>query len=149
MPQQTIEERYDASIAERFLAMAGTSGAGGLPEYLGIELVRFEPGRLWCRATIRDELLTPFGNVHGGVIAGIVDHITGVVVYPLMKPGQWAATTEVKLNYIGPVQAGVVETESTVLAMTNRSAVVRGELYFGGRLVCAAQGTLTIVDPKR
>ena len=72
MPRQTIEERSDPKIAERFLAMAGTSGAGGLPDYLGLELVRFEPGKLWCRATIRDELLTPFGNVHGGVIAGIV-----------------------------------------------------------------------------
>lgn len=147
MPQQTIEERYDPTIAERFLAM-GRNNVGGLPEYLGIELVRFEPGRLWCRATIRDELLTPFGNAHGGVVAGIVDHITGVVVYPLMKPGQWAATTEVKLNYIAPVKAGVLEAESSVLAMTNRSAVVRGELFFDGRLVCAAQGTLTIVDPK-
>jgi len=65
-----------------------------------------------------------------------------------MKAGQWAATTEIKLNYIAPVQAGVVETESTVLAMTNRSAVVRGELHYQDRLVCAAQGTLTIVDPR-
>lgn len=147
MSQPTLEERYDPAVAERFLA-APSTGAGGLPEYLGIELVRFEPGKLWCRATIRDELITPFGNAHGGVVAGIVDHITGVVLYPLMKRGQWAATTEVKLNYVAPVRAGVVETESTVLAMTNRSAVVRGELYFEGRLVCAAQGTLTIVDPK-
>jgi len=148
VPQPSIEERYDPAIAERFLEMGQKGSAGGLPEYLGIEMVRFEPGKLWCRATIRDELLTPFGNAHGGVAAGIVDHITGVVVYPLMKPGQWAATTEVKLNYIGPIRAGVVETESSVLAMTNRSAVVRGELFFEGRLVCAAQGTLTIVDPK-
>ena len=147
MAQPSFEDRYDAAVAEGFLRGAG-KGAGGLPDYLGIELVRFEPGKLWCRATIRDELLTPFGNAHGGVIAGIVDHITGVVVYPLMKRGQWAATTEVKLNYIAPVKAGVLETESTVLAMTNRSAVVRGELYFGDRLVCAAQGTLTIVDPR-
>jgi 1,4-dihydroxy-2-naphthoyl-CoA hydrolase len=78
----------------------------------------------------------------------IVDHVTGIVVYPLMKRGQWAATTEVKLNYVAPVQTGVVETESTVLAMTNRSAVVRGEIYHQGRLACAAQGTLTIVDPR-
>jgi 1,4-dihydroxy-2-naphthoyl-CoA hydrolase len=147
VPQPTLEERYDQKIADRFLA-ATMGGAGGLPEYLGIEHVRFEPGRLWCRATIRDELLTPFGNAHGGVLAAIVDHVTGIVVYPLMKPGQWAATTEVKVNYIAPVQAGVVETESTVLAMTNRSAVVRGEIYFQGRLACAAQGTLTIVDPR-
>ena len=65
-----------------------------------------------------------------------------------MTPGHWAATTEVKLNYIAPVQAGVVEAEATVLAMTNRSAVVRGELTYNGRIVCAAQGTLTIVEPR-
>lgn len=147
MPYQTIEERYDPEVAERFLAM-GRSSVGGLPDYLGIELVRFEPGRLFARANIREELLTPFGNAHGGVVAGIVDHITGVVVYPLMKEGQWAATTEVKLNYVAPVKAGVLDTESSVLAMTNRSAVVRGEIYSGDRLVCAAQATLTIVDPK-
>jgi 1,4-dihydroxy-2-naphthoyl-CoA hydrolase len=147
VPQTTLEERYDQKIADRFLADA-TGRAGGLPEYLGMEHVRFEPGRLWCRATIREEHLTPFGNAHGGVLAAIVDHVTGIVVYPLMKPGQWAATTEVKLNYVAPVQAGVVETESTVLAMTNRSAVVRGEVYYQGRLACAAQGTLTIVDPR-
>lgn len=147
MPQPTLQERYDQGIADGLLR-AGNRSVGGLPDYLGIELVRFAPGRLWCRATIRDELLTPFGNAHGGVVAGIVDHITGVVVYPLMRPGQWAATTEVKLNYVAPVKAGVLETESTVLAMTNRSAVVRGEIFAGDRLVCAAQGTLTIVDPK-
>jgi uncharacterized protein (TIGR00369 family) len=146
MPSPTIEERYDATIAERIL---GAGMGGGLPDYLGMEHVRFEPGRLWCRATVRDEHLTPFGNCHGGVIAAIVDHVTGVVVYPLMTPGHWAATTEVKLNYIAPVQAGVVEAEATVLAMTNRSAVVRGELTYNGRIVCAAQGTLTIVEPRR
>jgi 1,4-dihydroxy-2-naphthoyl-CoA hydrolase len=144
MPQPSIEERYDPAVAERIL---GTS-MGGLQAYLGIEHVRFEPGRLWCRATVRDEHLAPFGNCHGGVIAGIVDHVTGVVVYPLMTAGQWAATTEVKLNYIAPVQTGVVEAEATVLAMTNRSAVVRGELTYDGKLVCAAQGTLTIVQPR-
>jgi 1,4-dihydroxy-2-naphthoyl-CoA hydrolase len=148
MTPPSIEERYDEAVAAGLLE-AGRRGGGGLVEYLGMELVRFAPGKLWCRATLGEELLTPFGNVHGGALAAIMDHATGVVVYPLMRRGQWAATTEVKLNYIAPVQAGVVETESTVLAMTNRSAVVRGEAFFGGRLVCAAQGTLTVVDPKR
>ena len=106
----------------------GDRWGGGLPRYLGIELLRFEPGKLWCRATVGDELLTPLGNLHGGVVAAIIDHVTGVVVYPLMPPGYWAATTEIKTNYIAALQAGVLETESTVLAMTNRSAVVRGEV---------------------
>ncbi|GAC1644780.1 MAG: PaaI family thioesterase [Candidatus Dormibacteraceae bacterium] len=146
-PAPSIEERFNPEIANRFLEMAG-GAAGGLPGFLGIELVRFEPGKLWSRATVTEELLTPFGNAHGGVLAAVVDHVTGVVVYPMMKPGQWAATTEVKLNYIAPVQVGTLEVESSVLAMTNRSAVVRGEIFYQGRLVCAAQGTLTIVDPR-
>jgi uncharacterized protein (TIGR00369 family) len=144
----SLEERYNPQIAESFLKAGKSSGAGGLPEYLGIELVKFEPAKLWAKATIRDDLLTPFGNAHGGVVAAIVDHVTGVVVYPLMKPGQWAATTEIKTNYIAPVKAGTVECEASVLAMTNRSAIVRAELYFGERLAAAAQATLTIVDPR-
>jgi uncharacterized protein (TIGR00369 family) len=147
MAQLNLEERYDEEIARNLLEFS--KSVPGLQQYLGIELVRFEPGKLWCRATIRDELLTPFGNVHGGALAAIADHITGVVVYPLMPAGHWAATTEIKLNYVAPVQAGVLETESTVLAMTNRSAVVRGEIYYGGELACAAQGTLTIVAPRK
>jgi 1,4-dihydroxy-2-naphthoyl-CoA hydrolase len=143
----TLEERYDQTIADRLLADAKAVG-GGLPGYLGIEHVRFEPGRLWCRATVREDMLTPFGNAHGGVLAAIIDHVTGVVAYPLMRRGQWAATTEIKLNYIAPVQAGILEAEAAVLAMTNRSAVVRGEIYYSGRLACAAQGSLTIVDPR-
>jgi 1,4-dihydroxy-2-naphthoyl-CoA hydrolase len=143
-----LASRYDASVAARLLEAANANRAG-LPGYLGIELVRFEPGRLWCRATVGEELLTPFGNVHGGVLAALADHITGVVAYPLMRPGQWAATTELKLNYVSPVRTGVLEAEAAVLAMTNRTAVVRGEIYFGGRLACAAQGTLTIVDPAK
>lgn len=143
----TFEERYDEALAQTMLEH-GHTGGGALPIYLGIELLRFAPGKLWCRATIREELLTPFGTAHGGVVAAIMDHITGVVLYPLMPPKHWAATTEIKTNYIAPVQAGVLDTESTVLAMTSRSAVVRGEIYADGRLVCAAQGTLTIVAPK-
>ena len=109
----TFEERYDEALAQSMLEH-GHTGGGALPIYLGIELLRFAPGKLWCRATIRDELLTPFGTVHGGVVAGIIDHITGVVLYPLMPPKHWAATTEIKTNYIAPVQAGVLDTESTV-----------------------------------
>ena len=55
---------------------------------------------------VRDELKTPFGNLHGGVMAGLVDHVLGVVAYPLMRRGQWAATTEFKLNYLTAVSDG-------------------------------------------
>ena len=149
MSHPSFADRYDEGVAAAMLR-AGDA-AGGLPGYLGLEHVRFEPGRLWCTADIATELLTPFGNAHGGVTAAIVDHVTGVVLYPLMERGQWAATTEIKVNYIAPVKAERVEVEATVIALTRRSAVVRCEMFRPGdppRILAAAQATLTIVDPQ-
>lgn len=148
MPSPSIEERYDAKIAEGFIRNGGRGGGGALPEMLAITLTKFEPGKLWATAEITEDLLTPFGNVHGGAFGLMLDHVTGVAVYPLMPSGYWAATTELKINYIAPMQAGSVDIEATVLAMTNRSAVVRGEAYSNGKLLAAAQGTLTIVAPR-
>ena len=82
-------------------------------------------------------------------MAGFVDHVMGCVLYPMMKRGQWAATTEFKLNYLAAVKEGVLEAESSVLSMGRRSAVVRVEVVNNGRLVCTAQGTLLVSDPPK
>ena len=57
---------------------------------------------------VKDEHLTMMGTIHGGVMASYVDHVMGCVLYPLMQRGQWAATTEFKLNYLAPVKGGKV-----------------------------------------
>jgi uncharacterized protein (TIGR00369 family) len=97
---------------------------------------------------VRKDFVTVMGAVHGGVMAGFVDHVLGCVLYPLMKRGQWAATTEFKLNYLAAVRAGTLRAEANVLSMTRRTAVVRAEVTNDGELVGAAQGTLLIVVPR-
>lgn len=136
---------FDPKIADAM--MAAQESVGGLPRYLGITFREFEAGRLVATMEVRDELITPMGAIHGGVMAGFVDHCLGCVLYPLMKRGQWAATTEFKLNYLRAVRDGTLTAESTVLSLGRRSAVVRVEVTNGGKLVCVAQGTLLISDP--
>jgi uncharacterized protein (TIGR00369 family) len=80
-------------------------------------------------------------------MAAFVDHVLGCVLYPLMERGQWAATTEFKLNYLAAVQKGTLMAESTVVALTRRTAVIRVEVTNDGRPACVAQGTLLVVDP--
>ncbi len=142
----TTPIEFDERIAKRFIE--GSSAATGLPEYLGIRIVDFQPGRLRAEMEIRDDLLTPFGNIHGGVMAAIVDHVLGVVLYPHMKRGQWAATTEFKLNYLAPVKGGKLVADSTIISITRTTAVVQIEVRNEGRLACVAQGTCLIRDPK-
>ena len=138
-------ETYDQSIADAFLKMR--KGAGGLPGFLGAEIVELGPGRLVARMDVRDDLVTPMGAVHGGVIAGFIDHALGCVLYPLMKRGQWAATTEFKLNYLAPVRKGTLVAESTVVQFGKRSAVIRVDVVNDGKLAAVAQGTLLVAEP--
>lgn len=135
---------FDQAVADALMKASSL----GLPKFLGVEIVEFTPGRLVAELKVRDDFLTPFGNIHGGIMAGLVDHVLGCVLYPLMKRGQWAATTEFKINYLAPVRSGTVVAESTVIAFTKRTAVVRVEVSNDERLVCAAQGTLLIIDPQ-
>jgi uncharacterized protein (TIGR00369 family) len=138
-------ESFDQKIAD---VMVGASDSvGGLPGYLGMKITELTAGRLVATMDVRPELITVMGAVHGGVMAGFVDHTLGCVLYPLMKRGQWAATTEFKLNYLRAVTGGTLRAESTVLAMGKRSAVVRVDVTNDGTLACVAQGTLLISDP--
>lgn len=141
-------DAYDEKIAEVMMRM-NNEAVDGLPAYLGARLEKFGPGRLTASMDVRDDLVTIMGAIHGGVMAGFVDHVLGCVLYPLMKRGQWAATTEFKLNYLAAVKEGSLVAESSVLSLGRRSAVVRVDVTNGERLVCTAQGTLLISDPPK
>ena len=148
MPESRPFPQFDQAIADARLGSSAQDA--GLPGYLGVRFVEFGPGRLVATMAVRDELLTPFKTLHGGVMAGLVDHVLGCVLYPLMPRGQWAATTEFKLNYLAPVFGGAtLRAESTVVALGRRTAVVRVEVTSGDRLACVAQGTLLVSEPAK
>jgi 1,4-dihydroxy-2-naphthoyl-CoA hydrolase len=140
--------RYDPEIAEQFLKTPGAL-LTGLPKYLGIEIIDVGPGTLRAEMKVREELQTPFGSIHGGVLAVVCDHVLGCVCYPLMERGAWAATTEFKLNLLAPVSGGVISADAKIVSMTRSTAVVLIEASNEGRLVCVAQGTVTIRLPKK
>ena len=138
-------EHYDQAKADR---MADARSPQGIDHYLGIEIEEFEAGRLVAGFDARDELITMIGNMHGGCLAAFVDHLLGTVMYPIMPPKYWAATTEWKINYLSPVRGGRCRGVAEVISMTTRTAVVRIEVTNDDRPVALAQGTCLIVAPK-
>jgi 1,4-dihydroxy-2-naphthoyl-CoA hydrolase len=138
-------ESFNEEWARRIV---GARPTGGVDGYLGIVVTEITPGRLIAELPVRPELLTFIGNMHGGCLSALCDHVLGTVMYPVMPPGYWAATTEFKINLLVPVTTGVCRAAGEIIAMTRRLAVVRIEIENEGRLVAAAQGTCTIVAPK-
>jgi uncharacterized protein (TIGR00369 family) len=139
-------EHYNPEVTESFIE--ASQNLGGLTGFLGLRIVEGGPGWMRAEAEAKPELKTPFGNLHGGVMAATCDHLLGCVCYPLMKPGQWAATTEFKLNYLAPITEGSIEARAEVISLTKSTAVVRIDIRNQGRLACAAQGLVLVRDPK-
>lgn len=145
MTERPAFEHFNEKVADAFVNMPSHTA---LPDFLGVRFTEAGPGTLVAEMEVRDELLTPFGNLHGGVIAVLVDHVLGSVMYPVMPRGWWAATTEYKVNNLAPVREGVLKAEATIIAMTKRTSVVRIDVTNGDRLVCVAQGTCLLQEPK-
>ena len=139
-------DSFDPAVAELMTTSQGSMG--GIPDYLGIRTTEVGPGTMTAELDVRPELLNPFGSAHGGTLAALADHVLGAVLYPLIPKGAWAATTELKLNFLAPVRDGVLQARSEVISLTKRTAVVRIDATNDGRLVGAAQGTVTITAPK-
>jgi uncharacterized protein (TIGR00369 family) len=78
----------------------------------------------------------------------MVDHCLGVVFYPVIPMGSWVATTEFKLNLLRPVSSGTCVATAEIISLGRTSGVARIDICNGGRAVCAAQGTVTVVAPK-
>lgn len=138
-------DTFDERWAHR---VVGARSKQGIDGFLGIVVTEITPGRLVAEMPVTPELITVMGTMHGGCLSALCDHVLGVVMYPVMPPGHWAATTEFKVNLLAPVTQGVCRATSEIIAITRRLAVVRIEVENEGRLVAAAQGTCTIVAPK-
>lgn len=143
---------YSEKVAQ---GMLGTNPMldAGLIGFLGISHTESGPGYLTAALDVRDDLLTPFGTAHGGVVSALVDHALGSVMYAVMEKGQWAATTEFKLNLLRPVREGTLAARAEIISMSRRTAVVRIDVTnrvpeVADRLCAAAQGTVSIQDPK-
>jgi 1,4-dihydroxy-2-naphthoyl-CoA hydrolase len=144
MPSPVVPEHYDERVAEAMRSPG--DGLTGLPAYLGIRTVEVGPARMVAELEVRPDLLNPFGSAHGGVVASLVDHVLGSVLYPVIERGRWAATTEFKLNLVAAVRGGTLRAEATIINLTRRTAVVQVEVTNEGRLACLAQGTVLIPE---
>ena len=139
---------YDEKVAQGLMS-GHEAAAGGLVGYLDIHHTDIGPGTLTAEVAVRDEMRTPFGNLHGGVLSALCDHVLGTVCYPVIPHGHWAATTEFKINLVAPVVDGTCRATATIVSLTKRTAVVRIDVTNHDRLCAAAQGTVTIQAPRQ
>jgi uncharacterized protein (TIGR00369 family) len=98
---------FAAGATQDGLSLLRAIGAGTLPlppimNTLAIEPVNAEDGRVSFTLDPGEFHLNPFGMVHGGVLATMLDTAMGCAVHSMLPPGVGYVTSEMNVRFLRP-----------------------------------------------
>ena len=119
---------------------------GTLGELLGIRFVETSPERVVAELTIRDELRTVGGALHGGTLMAFADTVGAAATFVNLPAGAGTTTLESKTNFFAACREGTVRAESTPLHRGKRTHVWQTRLTDpNGRLLSLTIQTQVIL----
>ncbi len=113
---------------------------------LSMEIKDLEWGACILEVELEEKHLQPFGYVHGGLIASVIDAAAFWAVFPQVKDGMGLTTVEMKVNYLAPVQRGKIVAKGRCIKIGRTLAL--GEAYInsaGGNLLAHGTATMMVV----
>jgi uncharacterized protein (TIGR00369 family) len=99
-------------------SLSGTLGA-----LLGIRFVETSKERVIAEITIRDELRTVGGALHGGTLMAFADTVGAAATIVNLPPNAGTTTLESKTNFFAAGREGVVRAEAIPLHRGKRTMV--------------------------
>jgi uncharacterized protein (TIGR00369 family) len=103
--------------------LIGDRQRGTLTDVLGLRFVEATPERVVAELTIRDELRTVGGALHGGTLMALADTVGATATVINLPPGATTTTLESKTNFFAAGREGVVRAEATPLHRGRRTMV--------------------------
>ena len=116
---------------------------------LGFQLVEVERGRAVFEATPDPSVYNPFGAVHGGYAATVLDSACGIAVHSELDANRGHTTLELKVSYVRGLTArsGTIRATGRTISVGRRVAFAEATLHDGdGRLCATATSTLLVFD---
>lgn len=97
-------------------------------KHLGMSTVVGVDGITRIQLTVHENLIQFYGNLHGGVIAAMIDSAIAVAINQELDPGEGASTVEIKINYLRAISEGTLWAEGKVIQKGRSIVVGQGEL---------------------
>lgn len=127
----------------------GTLPSNQMAETLGYEIVDAERGRVIVTVLPKEAHFNPWGTVHGGLAATLLDSCMGLAIQSTVDKGIGSTTLEFKISFIRPItiQTGRISAEGTVLSSGRRTGTAEGRITDGtGRLLVHGTTTCLIFE---
>jgi uncharacterized protein (TIGR00369 family) len=116
---------------------------------LGMTVEEIGRERVVVRMDVPEAFYTPYGAIHGGVIAALMDTVGGMVVATHLTPADRTATHSFNINYTSFVREKSCRCIGRLLAMARNVATVEIEVVReDGTLAAKALGAFGIFRNK-
>jgi len=144
MPGRSASKTYGTVSADEQKEMSGLEFVQGLVDgslplntiakTLGYDITEAESGRVVITARPSDIHLNPWGTVHGGLSATLLDSCMGLAIQSTLEKGTGSTTLEFKISLVRPIMpdTGPIKAEGVVLNC--------------GRRVGTAEPTVTLAN---
>lgn len=151
-PQPTLA----AAVERDGLAVLRAIGAGTLPvppalRTLGIVPVEAEPGRVTFALDPAEFHLNPFGLVHGGILAAMLDTAMGCAAHSLLPPATGYVTGEMNIRFLRPglLTAGPLVCTGEVVHAGTSTMVTSARIVDAEERLVAVGGATCLVRRGR
>jgi uncharacterized protein (TIGR00369 family) len=123
----------------------------GFAELVGIEWLEDDPDHARARVDVRAELLQPFGLMHGGVFATLVESVCSrSTALAVLDDGMAAMGQTINVNFIRPILEGAAEVRARARHRGRTTWVWEAEVVDDEERVCAlAQMTIAVRPIRR
>ena len=148
---------YGTVSPERQKQMSGLEfvkglASGALPlnmiaQTLGYDVVEAESGRVAITLDPTDAHLNPWGTVHGGLTATLLDSCMGLAIQSMLERGVGSTTLEFKISLVRAItlETGQIRAEGRALNCGRRVGMAEGRVTDAkGRLLAHGSTTCLI-----
>ena len=117
---------------------------------LAMEIKDLQWGTSLLEIQLGEKHLQPFGFVHGGAIASIMDAAAFWAVFPQVEKGVGLTTVEIKVNFLAPAQKGRLIANGRCIRLGKTLALGDTEIRNNeGGLVAHGTATMMVVPDLR
>jgi uncharacterized protein (TIGR00369 family) len=113
---------------------------------LGFEFVDLKYGEAILKLKMREELRQPYGLLHGGATASLIDTATAFAMISCQAEGEQSTTIDLTVHYLRPHTDGEVICTAKVVRFGRRISTVSAEVVNEqGKIIATALSTYTKV----
>ena len=146
----SAEQQKDMTGLEFVQGLAqGTLPLNTMAQTLDYDITEAENGRVVVTANPKDIHLNPWGTVHGGLAATMLDSCMGLAIQSTLDKGIGSTTLEFKISFVRPItpETGLIQAEGTVISRGRRVGTAEGRVIDrDGRLLVHGTTTCLIFD---